>query len=157
MVSERKEIKQEEGGLAGATVTAGRVRGVQVYRLPVFEDERGKLTVGEFGEFLPFVPMRYFITYQVPGAYVRGEHAHRTCAQFLTCVHGACTVSVDDGTHRETYRLDDPRVGVLVPPGVWAAEYDHTADSMLVVFASHAYDADDYVRDYAIFLTEVRW
>ena len=137
-----------------AAVEEGVVRGVRLYRLPLFHDHRGNLAVGEFGAFLPFVPQRYFITYQVPGRNVRGEHAHRECAQFLTCVSGACTLSVDDGTHRQEFRLDDPRHGVLVPPGVWAAEYDHTADSVLVVFASHHYDSGDYVRDYAAFKAE---
>ncbi len=137
-----------------ASVSGCTVRGVQVYRLPLFHDHRGNLAVGEFGDFLPFVPLRYFITYQVPGRHVRGEHSHRKCAQFLTCVRGACTLTVDDGIRREEFRLDDPRLGVLVPPGVWAAEHDHTEDSVLVVFASHHYDPHDYVRDYAVFQTE---
>lgn len=137
--------------LASATVEETGVHGVQLYRLPVFHDHRGKLTVGEFGDFLPFLPLRYFVTYQVPGANVRGEHAHRECVQFLTCVRGACTVSVDDGKNRREFRLDDPRLGVLVPPGIWAAEFDHTGDSVLVVFASHHYDPGDYMRDYDVF------
>lgn len=137
-----------------AVVESCRVPGVKRYRLPMFEDHRGKLTVGEFGPFLPFAPKRYFITYQVPGANVRGEHAHRECAQFLTCVSGACTLVVDDGECREEFRLDDPQVGVLVPPMVWAAEFDHTEDSVLVVFASHHYDPGDYLRDYDAFVAE---
>lgn len=132
-------------------VESCHVPGVQRYRLPMYEDHRGKLTVGEFGTVLPFKPLRYFITYQVPGANVRGEHAHRECAQFLTCVRGACTLVVDDGKCREEFRLDDPCVGVLVPPMVWAAEFDHTEDSVLVVFASHHYDPNDYLRDYEAF------
>ena len=141
---------QQEAGEA-ASVQETAVRGVKLYQLPLFQDHRGSLTVGEFGAFLPFVPQRYFITYQVPGAHVRGEHAHRECTQWLTCVRGGCTVVVDDGVRRETFRLDNPRCGLLVPPMVWAAEYDHTEDSVLVVFASHHYDGGDYVRDYAEF------
>jgi len=138
--------------MSEASITSTAVRGVKLYRLPLYEDHRGKLTVGEFGTTLPFVPLRYFITYQVPGSDVRGEHAHRACAQFLTCVKGACTVLVDDGVNRAEFRLDDPRSGVLVPPMVWAAEFDHTEDSVLVVFASHHYDPQDYVRDYEEFV-----
>ena len=141
---------------AAGAVEETDVRGVQIYRLPLFCDHRGKLAVGEFGAFLPFAPLRYFLTYQVPGTTVRGEHAHRECAQFLTCVRGACTVSVDDGRNRREFRLNDPRFGVLVPPGIWAAEYDHTEDSVLVVFASHHYDPEDYVRDYNKFKAEAQ-
>ena len=137
-----------------SSVEDSRVRGVKLYRLPLFQDHRGNLTVGEFDTFLPFVPLRYFITYQVPGRNVRGEHAHRECAQFLTCVSGACTVLVDDGINRQEFRLDGPRIGVLVPPMVWAAEYDHTEDSILMVFASHHYDPEDYLRDHGEFVKE---
>ena len=110
--------------------------------------------MGEFGDFLPFVPLRFFITYDVPGRHVRGEHAHRTCSQFLICVSGSCHVLVDDGIHREEFILSDPRAGLLIPPMVWAAEYDHTPDSSLVVFASHHYDPADYIRDYTEFLSD---
>ena len=139
---------------ASSSVGPCRVAGVQLYRLPLFEDHRGNLAVGEFGDFLPFVPLRFFITYDVPGRHVRGEHAHRTCSQFLICVSGSCQVLVDDGIHREEFILSDPRAGLLIPPMVWAAEYDHTPDSSLVVFASHHYDPADYIRDYAEFLSD---
>lgn len=141
---------------AGPSVQESRVAGVRLYRLPLFQDHRGNLTVGEFGSFLPFVPLRYFITYDVPGQHVRGEHAHRTCAQFLTCVSGSCRVLVDDGVQQEEFILADPRTGLLIPPMVWAAEYGHTCDSSLLVFASHHYDPEDYIRDYAAFLSGLK-
>jgi UDP-2-acetamido-3-amino-2,3-dideoxy-glucuronate N-acetyltransferase len=133
-------------------VVATAVCGVRLYRLPLHKDHRGKLTVGEFGSFLPFVPLRYFLTYEVPGQHVRGEHAHLECVQFLTCVRGSCQVLVDDGFQREEFLLDDPRIGLLIPPMVWAAEFGHTPESSLMVFASHHYDPEDYIRDYAQFL-----
>ena len=48
--------------------------------------------------------------------------------------------------------LDDPTTGVYVPPKVWSVQYDYSPDAALLVFASHAYDPDDYVRDYEAFL-----
>jgi UDP-2-acetamido-3-amino-2,3-dideoxy-glucuronate N-acetyltransferase len=67
------------------------VAGVKLYRLPMFHDHRGKLTVGELGTVLPFVPQRYFVTYHVPGENIRGEHAHRECIPHLCqrVLHGA--------------------------------------------------------------------
>lgn len=137
-------------------VFPSKVRGVSTYRLPVIFDPRGSLSVGEFEKTLPFRPRRFFMTFDVPSAHVRGEHAHRECHQFLLCVRGACSVVVDDGAHREEYRLDSPVYGVHVPPMVWAAEYKHSADSVLVVFASHHYEPADYIRDYGTFLEEIR-
>jgi acetyltransferase-like isoleucine patch superfamily enzyme/dTDP-4-dehydrorhamnose 3,5-epimerase-like enzyme len=134
--------------------TESKVRGVKIYELPLIRDPRGNLTVGEFERTLPFVPKRYFMTFDVPSFDLRGEHAHRTCHQFLLCVHGSCAVVVDDGLNREEFHLDRPTFGVHVPPMVWATEYKHSQDSTLLVFASEYYDPADYIRDYQIFLKE---
>ena len=134
--------------------TESKVRGVKIYELPLIRDPRGNLTVGEFERTLPFVPKRYFMTFDVPNVDLRGEHAHRTCHQFLLCVRGSCAVVVDDGLNREEFLLDRPTFGVHVPPMVWATEYKHSQDSRLLVFASEYYDPADYIRDYQIFLKE---
>jgi len=131
-----------------------KVRGVKIYELPLIRDPRGNLTVGEFERTLPFVPRRYFMTFDVPSSDLRGEHAHHTCHQFLLCVRGSCAVVVDDGLNREEFLLDRPTFGVHVPPMVWATEYKHSQDSRLLVFASEYYDPADYIRDYQIFLKE---
>jgi dTDP-4-dehydrorhamnose 3,5-epimerase-like enzyme len=129
------------------------VRGVRTYETRrVIDEVRGNLTVAEFGEELPFVPLRYFITYEIPSTATRGEHAHKQCEQFLICVRGSCSVLVDDGVRKQEFKLTSPNVGIYVPPMVWATEYNHSFDSALMVFASHRYDPDDYIRDYDEFL-----
>lgn len=137
-------------------VIESKVHGVRAYELPYISDPRGNLTVGEFGKTLPFIPKRYFVTFDVPNFHLRGEHAHRKCEQFLVCVHGSCAVVVDDGAHREEFLLDRPTFGVYVPPMVWATEYKHSPDSTLMVFASHHYDPADYIRDYDEFRAQAR-
>jgi dTDP-4-dehydrorhamnose 3,5-epimerase-like enzyme len=137
-------------------IAASKVKGVRLFHLPRFHDHRGSLAVGEFDIAIPFRPVRYFMTFDVPEANIRGEHAHRVCQQFLICVTGSCSVLVDDGAQREEFRLDDPALGIYVPPMVWAAEFNHSTDSRLLVFASHHYDPDDYIRDYPEFLAAVK-
>jgi len=129
------------------------VGGVTIYRLPVFADLRGSLSVGEFPQQVPFVPRRYFIVYDVPGKDVRGEHAHRRCHQFLVCLRGSLSVVVDDGKSSEEIALDRPSIGLYLPPMVWAVQYRYSADALLLVFASEPYDAGDYIRDYDEFLS----
>jgi hypothetical protein len=34
----------------------------------------------------------------------------------------------------------------------WGIQYKYSADAVLLVFTSHYYDADDYIRNYAEFL-----
>ena len=140
---------------ASPAVETTAVAGVTLHRTPLVQDIRGNLTAGEMGRGLPFVPERYFLVMDVPSGETRGAHAHRVCAQFLVCVAGACSIVVDDGTHRLEVRLDDPCLGVHVPPGVWAIQYKYSRDAVLLVLASHPYAADDYIRDYDEFLAAV--
>jgi hypothetical protein len=127
------------------------VRGVTLHRLPKVLDLRGNLTVGEFGRSIPFDAKRYFMVFGVPNAEVRGEHAHRTCHQFLICVHGSLAVVADDGSTREEFWLDDPSVGLHLPPLTWGVQYKYSFDAVLLVFASEYYDTQEYIRDYAEF------
>ncbi len=140
---------------ASAAVRPSRVRGVNVHRLPRVEDLRGNLTVGEFDQSIPFAVKRYFMVFEVPSVEVRGEHAHRQCHQFLICAHGSVSVVADDGTSREEFRLDDPCVGLHLPPMTWGVQYRYSPDAVLLVFASEHYDAADYIRDYQAFLDAV--
>lgn len=147
----------QTGGAApvGVQPPASTVAGVKLHRMPRVEDMRGALTVGEFGRSLPFVPQRYFLVFGVPSEEVRGEHAHRQCHQFLVCAHGSVSVVVDDGRHREEFRLDAPELGLHIPPRVWATQYRYSSDAVLLVLASEFYDPEDYIRDYDDFLQAV--
>lgn len=132
------------------------VNGVTVHTFPVIRDLRGDLTVGEFERQIPFAPRRYFMVFGVPSKELRGEHAHRECHQFLICVRGSCAVVGDDGTRRAEVVLDAPNRGVHLPPMTWGVQYKYSADALLLVFASHHYDAADYIRDYADFIALIR-
>lgn len=128
------------------------VRGVTLHRLPKIIDLRGNLTVGEFGKTIPFDAKRYFMVFGVPNAEVRGEHAHRTCHQFLVCARGSLAVVADDGQRREEFLLNDPSIGLHLPPLTWGIQYKYSADAVLLVFASEYYDSQEYIRDYSEFI-----
>ncbi|MFQ3596674.1 MAG: WxcM-like domain-containing protein [Sphingomonadaceae bacterium] len=132
------------------------VRGVTIHELPLYEDLRGRLSVGQIEDDLPFLPKRYFLVFDVPGEEVRGEHAHLECHQFLICVRGSCAVVVDDGMARAEIRLDRPNKGLYLPPMTWGIQYRYTRDAVLLVFASHLYDPADYIRKYSDFLERKR-
>ncbi len=129
-------------------VHRSRVQGADIHRLPLIPDLRGFLTAAEN---LPFEIKRYFLVFDVPSREVRGEHAHRTCHQFLVCVHGECRVIADDGREREEIVLDSPSIGVHLSPMVWATQYRYSADAVLLVLASDVYKPEDYIRDYSEF------
>lgn len=150
----RKDSRAHPRSPAESSETS--VPGVTVHKLLLVDDLRGRLSVGEFPLQIPFVPKRYFIVFDVPGKEVRGEHAHKTCHQFLVCLRGTLSVVVDDGTSSEEIALDNPSVGLYIRPMVWAVQYQYSEDAMLLVFASDAYDPADYIRDYDEFLAAIR-
>jgi acetyltransferase-like isoleucine patch superfamily enzyme/dTDP-4-dehydrorhamnose 3,5-epimerase-like enzyme len=132
------------------------VEGVHLYEMQVIIDLRGSLTFAEFGGSLPFIPKRYFLIFDVPSRDIRGEHAHRTCHQFLVCIKGSCSVVVDDGRNRVEVLLNRPNLGIHIQPMVWATEYKYSQDAVLLVLASAVYKAEDYIRNYDLFLEEVK-
>ncbi|MGB3072237.1 MAG: WxcM-like domain-containing protein, partial [Ottowia sp.] len=136
---------------AAPGVSASVVRGVQLHHLREVQDMRGFLCAAEFDANLPFVPRRCFWVYAVPNQQIRGEHAHRRCAQFLVAVTGRLRVVADDGERREEFWLDRPHLGLYLPPMTWGIQYGYSEDAVLMVLASDPYEPQDYIRDYAEF------
>ncbi|MGC1851835.1 MAG: WxcM-like domain-containing protein [Solirubrobacterales bacterium] len=147
------EVVEQAAAKPGRTALG--VGEVHLQRFAGFADLRGRLTAGELpSEEIPFTPQRWFLVYDVPSREVRGEHAHRVCHQFLVCVHGSVQVAVDDGQQRGEAVLDEPTLGIYLPPGIWGSQFRYDSDAVLLVLASHPYDPDDYIRDYDTFLKE---
>lgn len=151
----KEDIADQSGGLQNAP-SRSTVDGVGLITLPRVTDIRGSLTVGEFERSIPFQVKRYFVVFDVPSVETRGEHAHRECREFLICVRGKISVVADDGLNREEFLLDRPDRGLDLPPMVWRIQYKFSGDAVLLVFASHYYDAADYIRNYDQFLSLIR-
>jgi acetyltransferase-like isoleucine patch superfamily enzyme/dTDP-4-dehydrorhamnose 3,5-epimerase-like enzyme len=155
-VDANQSINAVEPARHDKPIRATQVNGVSVHYMPRIVDMRGSLTVGEFGHSIPFEAKRYFMVFDVPSKETRGEHAHKECHQFLICVRGSCAVVADDGTNREEILLDSPDVGLHLPPMTWGIQYKYSTDAVLLVFASHYYDGDDYIRNYSEFCEIVK-
>jgi hypothetical protein len=69
---------------------------------------------------------------------------------------GSVELVLDSGHERAQVSLDRPSLGVHIPPMKWGIQYKYSDNAVLVVFASHLYDAEDYIRDYGSFLHHVR-
>jgi acetyltransferase-like isoleucine patch superfamily enzyme/dTDP-4-dehydrorhamnose 3,5-epimerase-like enzyme len=150
--ADRREAADPLDAMSGPGVEESEVAGVTLHRFRSVPDMRGTLTVGLFEKEIPFAPRRFFFVYDVPTVDTRGEHAHRTCAQFLMVTRGCVHVVADDGAKRKEYVLDAPDKGLYLPPMVWGIQYRYSEDAVLLVFASKEYDAGDYIRDYSEFL-----
>ncbi len=128
------------------------IPGADVHQLPTFEDFRGSLVVGEGVRGFPFTPARYFMVFDVPSRQSRGEHAHKECHQLLLCPSGSVQVKVENGTDTAEITLDHPGTALHIKPGIWASQFGYAEGTALLVFASHAYEEADYIRDYSDWL-----
>lgn len=131
-------------------------RGVELIRLQKVTDLRGDLIAVELAKDIPFKTARMFMVMNVPSHHIRGEHAHKECHQLLVCLHGSVTVAADNGNQRAEWVLDRSDVGLHILPYTWAAQYRYSPDAVLAVFASHPYNADDYIRNYEDYLALIK-
>ena len=116
----------------------------------------GYISVGESAKNpLPFTVQRVFWTYYTPESIVRGRHAHQRTQQVLIAVAGRIIVTTELANGDiQSFRLEDPNVGLYVPPCAWhTMQYSHTA--VQLVLASEPYAEADYIRDFEAF--RQRW
>jgi hypothetical protein len=126
---------------------------VRTIDLPVIPYRAGNISPIENLKEVPFDTKRIFYLYDIPGGESRGAHAHRECWQFLIAASGSFQVLADDGIQQESFFLNRPYRGLLIPPGIWASELDFSSGAVCLVLASHTYQAEDYIRNYDEFLS----
>jgi len=122
--------------------------GCRLIPLAVRGDERGRLVAIEQMNDAPFAIARVYLVYGTTPGTTRGHHAHCALNQLAVAVAGSCTMMLDDGTSKVSVRLDDPAVGLTLPPMVWHEMSDFSPDCVLMVLADAAYVETDYIRDY---------
>lgn len=127
------------------------VNDCRVIDIRKYSDNRGYLSVIEGGLDIPFEIKRIYYLYMVPEA-ARGAHAHKRLQQLMIATSGSVHVTMDDGKNRQTFVLDRPWKGLLVPPGLWRTLNDFSGGTVCMVLASEKYEVSDYIRDYDDFL-----
>jgi len=115
-------------------------------------DRKGNLTVVENRKTLPFDVKRVYYLYDVPGGEDRGSHAHKELEQLIIAASGSFKVTLDDGLCKRSFFLNRPYQGLYVKPGLWRNLDDFSSGAVCMVLASDVYKADDYIRDYNVFL-----
>jgi mannose-6-phosphate isomerase-like protein (cupin superfamily) len=111
----------------------------------------GYLSVAEQQQNIPFEIKRIFWTYFTPESIVRGRHAHHGTEMVLIALSGRIIVTTEmPGGELETFKLEQPDIGLYMPPYCWhTMQYTHTS-VQLVITSSH-YTSEDYIRSYEEF------
>lgn len=129
-------------------MTSGKKLLGRIIALPKMVDPRGNLTVTEAMKQVPFDIRRVYWVYDVPSGESRGGHAHRQCQEMIVALSGSFTVTLNDGNDHQTYLLNHPYQGLLVPTGIWRELNDFSSGAVCLVLASLPFDEADYIRDY---------
>ena len=123
--------------------------------LAQIENRAGNITAIENNKNIPFEVKRVFFIYDIPGGKDRGAHAHKKCHQFLIAGSGSFEIELNDGVNKRTIHLNRPYYGLHIPPGIWAAEKGFSSGAICLVLTSHAYEEEDYIRDYNEYITYI--
>jgi len=116
------------------------------------QNRAGNITPIYNDDTIPFAIKRIFYIYDIPGGESRGAHAHKACHQLLIAASGSFEVELSDGKNKKTISLNRSFLGLHIPPGIWASEKNFSSGSICLVLASDVYLAEDYIRDYNLFL-----
>lgn len=130
-------------------------RGCRLIDFPESVDSRGGLSFAEGMQHIPFNIERVFWIYGVPEGKTRGSHSHNESSEVIVPVSGSFDMYVSDGARDVTVRMDSPRRGILIPPGVWCELRNFTPSTVCVVMASHPYNAAGYVHDFTQYRNEL--
>ena len=116
--------------------------------LPRIKNRAGNITPVHSNLEIPFNIQRIFYLYDIPGGESRGGHSHRLCHQFLVATSGSFEVILDDGKIKRVIQLNQPYIGLHIPPGILASEINFSSGAVCLVLASEGYDENDYIRKY---------
>jgi dTDP-4-dehydrorhamnose 3,5-epimerase-like enzyme len=116
----------------------------QILELKTFKDERGNLTVIE--NILPFNIKRIYYIYDVKSS-VRGKHRHKETVQAAVAISGSCKIYLKNSSNSKTkiYDLNSPTKCLIIKPEDYHWMDSFSDNCVLLVFASHNYDPDDYI------------
>jgi dTDP-4-dehydrorhamnose 3,5-epimerase-like enzyme len=123
-----------------------------------FSDGRGELIPIEIGSEnfdIPFEVKRcYFISFPTnENGAVRGKHAHKNLKQVIVCLNGSFTLRlIDRFGNEENIILKAKNTGILIENLIWRELKNFSKNCVILVFADHHYNAEDYIVDFKEFL-----
>lgn len=115
-----------------------------IINLQTFKESKGILTV--LDNIVPFEIKRLFYIYSVDDS-ERGGHRHHETHQAAICIQGSCNITNNNGKTTEVFKLDTPEKCLMLLPEDWHVMQNFSADAILLVLASTAFDPKDYIYE----------
>lgn len=121
------------------------VESIRLIEWKSFSDDKGTLIPIEALADVGMPIQRAFFVFGTPEGMIRGQHGHYDTTQVLTCVQGKISVRCFDGYSEKVFTLDNPRIALKIPPGIWAEQVYEVENSVLFVLCDTLYDPKDYI------------
>ena len=128
-----------------------KVGDAQLFSFARHDTEVGSLVVYQGDQEEQFVPSRAYFLYDIPSEAERGGHAHKQLEQIIVALSGSFDIVLNDGQSESIVTLNQPTIGLRLPPGLWRELKGFSGGAICLVLASEAYDEDDYIRSYKDF------
>ena len=126
------------------------------YKFKQFKKKSGTLVPFSFQKQIPFKTKRIFIIYGNKN-YVRGNHAHYKCKQFLVPIYGSMMIEYENIKIKKKININYKRKeGFLLKPKTWCKIKFNSNHSILMVFCDREYEFKDYIEKYKDFLKIIK-
>tara|TARA_B100002019_G_C20933576_1_gene433342 strand:+ start:141 stop:545 length:405 start_codon:yes stop_codon:yes gene_type:complete len=127
------------------------IKEIQFIDIPKFADKNGTLIKVESQIETNFIIKRFFQIIASKGD-IRGYHAHLKYSQLMFCSLGKIELHCEDGFEKKMFVLDEPTIGILLPPLIWSHQKYLEDNSILNVLSDGEYNEDEYIREYDQYL-----
>ena len=121
-----------------------------------FQKKSGTLIPFLIKKSFPLKPKRIFFVNGKKN-FVRGNHAHKKCSQFLFPLLGKTKIQFEDVKFKKTIILDyKKKEGLLLKPKTWCKIKFLTKYAILLVACDMEYNFNDYIEDYDEFIKIIK-
>jgi len=121
-----------------------------------FKKNSGTLIPISLKKQIPFKTKRIFLIYGNKD-FVRGNHAHKKCSQFLLPVLGKIELTYVNKILNKKVILDSSKKkGILLKPLTWCKLSFITKNAVIMVFCDREYEFKDYIEKYEDFLKIIK-
>lgn len=126
------------------------------YKFKSFKKKSGSLVAFSLKKSFPIKVKRIFL---INGKrnFIRGDHAHKKCSQFLFPVLGKIKIYCVSKAGKKIIVLNhSKKEGYLVMPKTWCKIKFLTKNAILLVACDMEYKFSDYIEDYSKFLQIIK-
>jgi dTDP-4-dehydrorhamnose 3,5-epimerase-like enzyme len=121
-----------------------------------FKKKSGSLVAFSLKDSFPLKVKRIFIINGKKN-FIRGEHAHKECSQFLFPILGKIKIECISKIFQKKLILNSAKKeGYLVKPKTWLRIKFLTKDAILMVACDKEYDFNDYIEKFSEFLKIIK-